>query len=191
MQQRRPDSRFVKKDEKHRINEQISAREVRLIGSDGSQLGVVTLVDALRRAADEELDLVEVAAEAKPPVCRLIDYGKLKYRENKKAAEAKKHASAPTVKELRVRYNTDKHDLDTKIRSARKFLGEGDRVRFQMKFRGREVVYKQLGVQIFDQLSQALADVAVVEDLSPLLGNRMTMTLVPKPHGGKVTATQK
>lgn len=179
-QQRRPAERFVKKDEKHRINNQINSKEVRVIGSAGEQIGVVPIQEALRLAEEEGLDLVEVAPEASPPVCKLIDYGKLKYREQKRAAEVRKHSVTHEVKELRVRYSTDKHDLETKVRYARNFLEEGDKVRFQMRFKGREVVYRDLGMEVFNQITQLLSDIAVVEELTPLLGKRMTMTLVPK-----------
>lgn len=166
--------------EKHRINNQITSRQVRLISGSGEQLGVVTIAEALARAEEDGLDLVEVAPDVSPPVCKLVDYGKLKYREQKKAAEAKKHSVTHGVKELRVRYNTDQHDLDTKVRNARNFLLEGDRVRFQMRFRGREVEYKDLGLEIFKQIAASLADVAVVEELTPMMGKRMTMILVQK-----------
>ncbi len=166
--------------EKHRINEQITAHEVRLIGAEGNQLGVISTREALRMAEEDGLDLVEVAAGASPPVCRILDYGKLKYREQKKAAEARKRSTTHTVKELRVRYSTDTHDLETKIRAARRFLQDGDRVRFQMRFRGREVVYKNLGEEIFKQIEEMLKDVGAVEETSPLMGQKMMVTFVPK-----------
>lgn len=166
--------------EKHAINERINASQVRLIGADGEQLGVVAIRDALQRAEDEGLDLVEVAPEASPPVCKIIDYGKLKYREQKKAAESRKRGATHSVKELRVRYNTDKHDLETKVRNARKFLEDGDKVRFQMRFKGRESVYRDLGEQIFQQIAETLSDIALIEERTPLMGQRMTVTLGPR-----------
>ena len=166
--------------EKFAINEQITAPEVRLIGEDGAQLGVLRLQDAIRMAEDGGVDLVEVAPEARPPVCRLLDYGKLKYREQKKAAEARKKTAVHVVKELRIRYSTDKHDLDTKVRSARKFLQAGDRIRFQMRFRGREVTYQELGIATFNQVVEMLSDIAVVEEKTGVAGMRMSMTLAPK-----------
>ena len=166
--------------DKHRVNEQITAYEVRLIGAEGSQLGVIPTREALRIAEEDGLDLVEVAGNAVPPVCRILDYGKLKYREQKKAAEARKRSMTHTVKEIRVRYSTDSHDLETKVRAARKFLTEGDRVRFQMRFRGREVVYKELGDQIFKQIAEMLQDVGAVDESTPLLNQKMTITFVPK-----------
>lgn len=166
--------------EKHLLNEQINSAEVRLIGDRGEQLGVLTRADALARAEAEGVDLVLVAPDAKPPVCKLLDYGKLKYREQKKAAEARKKSATASVKELRIRYNTEQHDLDTKVRKARKFLLEGDKVRFQMRFRGREVVYQSLGRDTLDKIIKLLEDVAVVEDYTPLMGNRMIVSLTPR-----------
>ena len=166
--------------EKYAINDRIDAPEVRLIGPEGEQLGVVPTKEALSKAEDLGLDLVEVAPGAEPPVCRILDYGKLKYKEQKKAAEQRKRGATHTVKELRIRYRTDSHDLETKVRKARKFLEGGDRVRFQMRFRGREVVYRDLGLQSFEQVAEMLEDIASVEERTPLMGNRMTMTLVPK-----------
>ena len=180
MQKRGPRDRSRETREKHRINEQITAKEVRVVDSDGEQLGVIELEKALAKAEEAGLDLVEVAAGATPPVCRILDYGKLKYREQKKAAEAKKKSSTTVVKELRIRYRTDKHDLETKVRKARKFLEEGDRVRFQMRFRGREVVYRDLGVETLNEVAEMLSDIATVEEVTPLLNQRMILTLVPK-----------
>lgn len=174
--------------EKHAINEQIMAPEVRVIGVDGAQLGVLSLRQALLAAEEAGVDLVEVAPEARPPVCRLLDYGKLKYREQKKAAETRKKSSVHTVKELRVRYNTDKHDIEIKVRNARKFLEDGDKVRFQMQFRGRETSYKELGDQVFRELAAQLEDVAIIEEMTPLLGRKMTMTIAPKTAAVAVPA---
>lgn len=166
--------------EKYAINDRIKSPEVRLIGPGGEQLGVVATKDALAKAEEHGLDLVEVAPGAEPPVCRILDYGKLKYKEQKKAAEQRKRGATHTVKELRIRYRTDTHDLETKVRKARKFLEGGDRVRFQMRFRGREVVYRDLGMQSFKEIAAMLEEIAIVEERTPLMGNRMTMTLAPK-----------
>ena len=180
MRQRRSADRFRQKKEKYAINELIRASEVRLIDDEGNQLGVVATSEALQRAQEAGLDLVEVAPGADPPVCRILDYGKLKYKEQKKAAEARKRTASHVVKELRIRYSTDKHDLDTKVRKAKEFLEAGDRVKFLMRFRGREVVYEDLGKQIFAQIAELLEEVAVVEEMPPRLGQRMSLTLAPK-----------
>lgn len=180
MRDRGPRNRQQSIPDKHAINEAITASEVRVISSSGEQLGIMAIQDAIGRAEQEGLDLVEVAPNAEPPVCRILDYGKLKYQEQKKASETRKKAATHTVKELRVRYSTDSHDMDTKLRKAREFIEQGDRVKFQMRFRGREVVYRDLGEQIFDNIAESLEDIAVVDDRSPLMGNRMNMTLAPK-----------
>lgn len=166
--------------EKHRINDSITAPEVRLILDDGEQRGIVSLREALKIAEEAGLDLVELAPDAKPPVCRLIDYGKLKYREQKKAAEARKKTVVQEVKEIRIRYSTDSHDLETKVKHAKRFFQDGDKVRFSMRFRGREVVYKELGDKIFDELVQLLDEVAVSEERSPLMNQKMHITFGPK-----------
>jgi translation initiation factor IF-3 len=163
----------------HRINEQIVAREVRLIAENGDQLGVMPTREALTIAQGQELDLVEVAPQAKPPVCRLLDYGKFKYREAKKEAEAKKHRSETTIKELRIRYRTDTGDLETKLKRARDFLLEGDKVKFSMRFKGREVMYLDLGREKFEQIAQRLADVGAVDERSPMTGRQIYIVFSP------------
>ena len=168
------------KSEKYLLNEQITEPEVRVIGLDGEQIGIIKTTEAIARAEEEGVDLVAVAPEAKPPVCKLLDYGKLKYKEQKKQAEARKKTATHTVKELRIRYSTEQNDLDTKIRKARNFLEGGDRVRFLMRFKGREVVYKDLGRETLNKVIEILDDVALVEDYSPLQGNKIIVTLAPK-----------
>ncbi len=163
----------------HRINERITAREVRLISDSGEQLGIKSTRDALRMAEEAGLDLVEVAGNAKPPVCRLMDYGKLKYREQKKAAEARKKRAEVSLKELRIRYRTDVGDLETKLRQAREFLKEGDKVKFSMRFRGREVMYLDLGLERFKELAERLQDVAVIDDQSPAGGRQIYIVFAP------------
>lgn len=180
MRQRGSRDKAVNVREKHRINENITVAEVRLVAADSEQLGVVPIAEALRIAEEAGLDLVEVAPTAEPPVCRILDYGKLKYKEQKKAAEARKRSSVHVVKEIRIRYSTDSHDLQTKVRAARKFLSAGDRVRFQMRFRGREVVYRNLGEETFKQIGEMLEDVGTLEERTPLQNQRMMVTFVPK-----------
>ncbi len=170
----------AEESEKHRINEQIDVPQVRLVLDGGVQKGVISIREALALAEEAGLDLVEVAPDGKPPVCRLLDYGKLKYKEQKKAAEARKKAVVHVVKEIRIRYSTDEHDLETKIRHAKKFIGEGDKVRFSMRFRGREVVYAELGLEIFAKIEQELIDVAVPEERSPITNQKMHITFTQK-----------
>jgi len=175
------DNRFrqPQSNEKHRINRDILALEVRVIGADGSQLGVLRTREAIQVAEDEGLDLVEVAPEAKPPVCKILNYGKFKYKEQKKESALRKN-TGPTIKEIRLRYSTDKHDLETKIKSAKRFINEGDKVKFEMRFRGREVVYQEIGREIFKSVIEQLSDVAVLEESTPLLGQKMILIFVPK-----------
>lgn len=174
-----------REEEKHIINEAITAREVRLIDQDGKQIGVIKTSEAMQMAEDVGLDLVVVAEDATPPVCRILDYGKLKYREQKKAAEARKKNASQETKEIRLRYNTDDHDLDTKIRNAKKFLEGGDKVKFQMRFKGREVIYEHLGKAIFEQIIAQLQDIAGVDESSPLIGRKMILGFAPKPQAKK------
>jgi translation initiation factor IF-3 len=166
-------------EDAHRINDRIIAREVRVIGADGAQLGILLTAKALELAEQAELDLVEVSPNAKPPVCKLMDYGKFKYREQKKEAAAKKKRSETTIKELRIRYRTDVGDLETKLRQAREFLAEGDKVKFSMRFRGREVMYMDLGKEKFDLIVERLKDAASVDERSPLSGRQIYVVLAP------------
>lgn len=163
----------------HRINEFIQAREVRVISPTGEQLGVLSIRDALSKAQEFELDLVEVSAQAKPPVCKILDYGKFKYKEQKKEAEARKNRSETSIKELRLRYRTDKGDLEIKLRQAREFLGEGDKVKFVMRFKGREAMYIDIGKEKLKEIKGALADVAIVDEEQVMGGRQIHMTLAP------------
>jgi translation initiation factor IF-3 len=163
----------------HRINELITARDVRVIAPDGEQLGILQIRDALQKAQELELDLVEVSPQAKPPVCKILDYGKFKYKEQKKEAEARKNRSETTLKELRLRYRTDVGDLEVKLKQARDFLGEGDKVKFSMRFKGREAMYLDLGREKFDQIIDRLKDVATVDERSPISGRQIFITFAP------------
>jgi translation initiation factor IF-3 len=165
--------------EAHRINRNIRAPQVRLIGADGAQLGVMTVEDALRRAEDAQLDLVEVASNADPPVCRILDYGKFKYQQHKKESEAKRKQSTTTVKELRLGYRTDVGDLERQIQKARKFLDDGDRVKFSLRFRGREMAYQNLGREKLMRVCKALEDIASVEGSPRMEGRLMGVVLAP------------
>jgi translation initiation factor IF-3 len=152
---------------------------VRLIDANGGQVGVVTLDDALRRAEEAQLDLVEVAPTAQPPVCRILDYGKFKYQLHKKEAEAKRKATITTVKELRLGYRTDTGDMERQIERARSFLEEGDRVKFILRFRGREMAYQDLGRQKLLRVCDALKDAATVEGNPRMEGRMMHVLLMP------------
>lgn len=163
-----------------RRNEMIRAREVRVIAADGEQLGILQRAEAIAMAKEAGLDLVEVSANAEPPVCRVMDYGKFKYEQQKKKQEAKKRQSVVQIKEIKVRPKTDDHDYETKIRHIRRFLEEGDRCKITVFFRGREIVHKDRGAAILDRVVQDLADVAKVEQEARAEGRTLQMLLVPK-----------
>jgi translation initiation factor IF-3 len=146
---------------------------------DGTQLGVMTPTDAIVRAQERGLDLVEVAPNASPPVCRIMDYGKFKYELKKKQAASKAKAHAATLKEVKLRPRTDEHDLDFKLRNARRFLMEGDKVKITLMFRGREIVHTSIGFDQLDRVKALLADIATVESTPRLDGRFMSMILVP------------
>ncbi len=149
------------------------------MGPDGAQLGVVTIEDALRRAEEAQLDLVEVAPKAAPPVCRILDYGKFKYQEHKKEAEARRKQAITQVKELRLGYRTDVGDLERQIQKARDFLAAGDRVKFTLRFRGREMAYQNLGREKLMKVCEALSDAATVEGNPRMEGRLMGVLLAP------------
>ena len=160
------------------MNERIRAREVRVIGQEGNQIGVFPRDEALRMARDVNLDLVEVAAEARPPVCRILDFGKYKYEQKKKARGTKKGGTK--LKGMRLRPKTDDGDLTTKTKRARQFLEEGDKVMFTVIFRGRELARQDLGSTLLQRVAILLEDVAKVEKPPTMEGRRMHMTLVRK-----------
>ena len=163
-----------------RVNQQIRISPVRLIDSDGSQVGVVPLEEARQRAMERDLDLVEVAPTARPPVCRIMDYGKYKYQENKKAREAKKKQHVIQMKELKLRSKIDEHDLQFKLRHARKFLEKHYKVKVTMVFRGREVVHKDLGERILQRVYDEVSDLAGQEGEIKMEGRNMILVLTPK-----------
>jgi len=162
------------------VNESIRAKTVRLIGADGSQLGIMATRDALETAARDGLDLVEVAPNADPPVCRVMDYGKFKYQASKKAQESKKKSKAIQLKEIRLRPNTEEHDLDFKVRNVRKFLEKRDRVKVSVLFRGREMSHMDVGYTLLKKMADDVAEVGTVEQPPTREGWRLTMVLVPK-----------
>lgn len=163
-----------------RVNHQIRAREVRVIGTDGKQLGVVPIEKALELAAAEGLDLVEVAPQAEPPVCRIMDYGRYKYQLNKKSQEAKKKQTVIQVKEIKLRPKTDEHDLQTKIRHIKRFLAQKDKAKITVVMRGREVMYKDQAYQVLQKIEEALRDEAVVESSPKEEGKNVVMVLAPR-----------
>jgi translation initiation factor IF-3 len=156
--------------------------EVRVIGDDGEQLGVMNTRDAVRMAREKGLDLVEVAATADPPVCRIIDFGKFQYEAKKKANEAKKKQVTITVKEVKFRPGTDDHDYNFKMKHARQWLEEGDKVKATIFFRGREITHRELGAQLLERLERDLAEYSEVEQRPRMEGNQMFLVFAPKKH---------
>jgi len=162
------------------VNERIRAREVRLIDGDGQQLGVMPLEEALQRAYERGLDLVEVAPNARPVVCRIMDYGKFKYEQAKKDREARRHQKVITVKEVKMRPNINEHDFQVKLRNALRFLSEGAKVKCSIMFRGREIVRREKGRQVLERLAEELAEHGVVERHPTMEGRNMVMVMAPK-----------
>ncbi len=165
--------------DRFRLNNRIRAREVRLIGDDGEQVGVISLQEAMGIAAERNLDLVEVAPNANPPVCRLMDYGKFRYEQSKKEREARKHQKQTELKEVRLRPKTDTHDLEVKANQARRFIEAGDKVKFTVRFRGREMAHTNIGREILDQLAERLHDISIVENKPSLEGRAISLVLAP------------
>ena len=158
----------------------IRAREVRVIGADGEQLGILPRNEAIEKAKEAGLDLVEVAAASDPPVCRIMDFGKFRYEQQKKKQEAKKRQTVVQIKEIKVRPKTDDHDYETKLRHIRRFIDDGDRCKITVFFRGREIVHKDRGQDILSRFVADLADVAKVEQEAKAEGRTLQMLLVPK-----------
>lgn len=162
------------------INEQIRDKEVRLIGENGEQLGIVSSKEAYQMAQDAGLDLVKIAPTATPPVCKIVDYGKYKYEQLRKAKDAKKNQKVSELKEIRLTPNIDDNDLKTKANAARKFLTKGDKVKVTLKFRGREMAHSNLGKEILDNFFALLEDVAILDKPTKMEGRNMMMFLAEK-----------
>ena len=162
------------------INEQIRDKEVRLIDADGEQLGIMSAREAYKLAQEAELDLVKIAPGAKPPVCKIIDYGKYRYELARKEKEARKKQKTVELKEVRLSPNIDTNDLNTKMNAARKFISKGNKVKVTLRFRGREMAHVQASKHILDDFAEALADIAVVEKAPKLEGRNMGMVLAEK-----------
>lgn len=176
---------------KYRVNEAIRARQVRLIGPDGKQIGVVSLVEALATARQYGLDLVEVAPQADPPVCRIMDYGKFLYEQAKKEREARKALKQIVVKEIRLRPTTDPHHVGFKVRDARRFLTDGNKVKVQVRMRGREMTHLQLAADMLQRFAEQVADVGMVETPPSMEGQSMVMVLAPLRRKGGTPAERK
>ena len=162
------------------INEQIRDREVRLIGVNGEQLGIMSAREAMKLAEEAELDLVKIAPTAKPPVCKIIDYGKYRYELARKEKEAKKKQKVVEVKEIRMSPNIESKDLNTKMNAAKKFLEKGNKVKITLRFRGREMAHMQSSKHILDDFAESLAEVAVIEKAPKVEGRSISMVLAEK-----------
>ena len=163
-----------------RANEQIDAPQIRLIDYTGDNMGVVPIGEALARAQETGLDLVEISPNADPPVCKILDYGKLKYEEQKKRNVARKKQKIIEVKEIKMRPNIDVHDYDFKMRAIHRFLGDGDKVKVTMRFRGREMAHQEIGMQVLERVRDDLEELAKVEQTPKMEGRQMTMVMAPK-----------
>ena len=163
-----------------RINDEIRAREIHLIDKDGQNLGNVTIADALAKAQEAGLDLVEISPNATPPIVKILDYGKYKYQEQKKAAEARKKQKVVEVKELKYRPMIDDHDYDVKMRAMQRFFEEGDKVKVTLRFRGREMAHQELGTQLLQRVKEDTAKMAKVEMEPRFEGRQMVMVLAPR-----------
>jgi translation initiation factor IF-3 len=162
------------------VNDKIRAPEVRVIGHDGQQLGIIPVRKALELAAQEHLDLVEVAPNADPPVCKIMDYGKFKYQQNKRSQEAKKKQTVIQVKEVKIRPKTDEHDLQVKIRHIKRFLSQKDKAKVTILFRGREIAYSDQGFKVLDRIKEELKEETVIEQQPKMEGRNLIMILAPK-----------
>ena len=175
----------------YRVNERITSPKVRVIGGDGSQLGVMELNRALQLARDTEVDLVEVAPNSDPPVCRLLDYGKLLYLSSKKEKESKRGQKSTEQKEVRFRPNIGSHDLDSKIRKVREFIDDGSKVKLTVRFRGREAAHQQLGLSVLKRVADELKDDVRLERPPALEGRALSMVLIPSLQKGEAARKEQ
>lgn len=167
-------------NKEQQINEEIRDKEIRVVSDDGEQLGIMSAAEALKIAESRNLDLVKIAPMAKPPVCKIMDYGKFRFEKAKKEKEAKKNQKTIEIKEIRLSLNIDTHDFETKINHARKFIASGNKVKVSIRFRGREMAHPELGQTIMKRCAEAMADCASVEKPAKLEGRQMLMFLAPK-----------
>lgn len=166
--------------QEQQINEEIRDEELRVIGPDGDQLGIMSAQDALRIANEKDLDLVKIAPQAKPPVCKIMDYGKYRYEQQRREKEAKKNQHTIDIKEIKLSLNIDTHDFDTKVKNALKFFAHGDKVKVSIRFRGRELGHTEFGYDIMKRFAEACQESAVVEKEAKQEGRQMLMFLAPK-----------
>jgi translation initiation factor IF-3 len=163
-----------------RVNRDIAVAQVRLIDEQGENVGIVATDEAIERAEDAGMDLVEISPGADPPVCKILDYGRFKYQDQKKKNEARKKQKTIDIKEIKMRPNIDTHDYDVKMRSINRFIADGDKVKVTMRFRGREMVHQELGLKVLDRVRDQLDEVAKVEQFPKMEGRQMIMVVAPK-----------
>ena len=177
---RRPHNAPPQRETGPRINERIRAPEIRLIGAEGENIGVVTPARAMALAEEAGLDLVEISPNAEPPVCKIMDFGKFKYEQQKREAEARRKQHIIEIKEIKFRPGTDTHDYDVKMRSVMKFLEEGDKVKVTLRFRGREMAHQELGLELLQRVAADIGDNGKIESMPKLEGRQMVMMVAPK-----------
>ncbi|MBB04985.1 MAG: translation initiation factor IF-3 [Pseudooceanicola sp.] len=178
---RRPHNAPPTRDTGPRVNDRIRETEIRLIGAEGENLGVVTPARAMELAEQVELDLVEISPNASPPVCKIMDFGKFKYEQQKRESEARKNQKIIEVKEVKFRPNTDHHDYDVKMRNVEKFLAKGDKVKVTLRFRGREMAHQNLGRELLERVAEDTKEMGKVESMPKMEGRQMIMMIGPLP----------
>lgn len=175
----------ISKERDIQVNHEIKAREVRVIDSNGQQLGIMSLKEALRIAQERQLDLVKVASDAKPPVCKIMDYGKYKYEQSKREKEARKNQKIINIKEIRMNPTIEEHDFQVRVRNALRFLKDGDKVKVTIKFRGREITHTQLGEEVLKKMAENVKEVGFIEKSPQIEGRNMVMIISPKQNNLK------
>ncbi|WP_149142668.1 translation initiation factor IF-3 [Gemmobacter caeruleus] len=177
---RRPHNAPPQRETGPRVNDRIRAPEIRLIGADGENVGIVTPSRAMAMAEEAGLDLVEISPNAEPPVCKIMDFGKFKYEQQKREAEARKKQKIIEIKEIKFRPGTDDHDYNVKMKAVLKFLGEGDKVKITLRFRGREMAHQELGLELLNRVAGDVTEAGKVESMPKLEGRQMVMMIAPK-----------
>ncbi len=175
----------ISKEKEIQVNHEIRAREVRVIDSKGHNLGVMSLKEALRHAQESQLDLVKVASDSTPPVCKLMDYGKYKYELSKREKEARKNQKTINIKEIRMNPNIDEHDFQVRVRNAMRFLKDGDKVKASIKFRGREITHTKLGEEVLKQMADNVKELGFIEKMPQVEGRNMIMIISPRQNTSK------
>jgi translation initiation factor IF-3 len=175
----------ISKEKEIQVNNEIKAREVRVIDPNGQQLGIMSLKEALRHAQEAQLDLVKIVPDAKPPVCKIMDYGKFKYEQSKREKEARKNQRIINIKEIRMNPNIEEHDFQVRVKNALRFLKDGDKVKVTIKFRGREITHTKLGEEVLKKMADSVQEIGFIEKHPIIEGRNMVMVLSPKQNKAK------